>query len=198
MGHACEILTFPEKISTREISKKCGEWATYNCDLQETGGFGYEYLNVNFTTRIFDSYEEAKKYLDGTFGNYREIAVRYKEYPKIQPNKTISDLERRIMEYATRITEIDEPHYKGVAQATVKCKSCGSSLSTKFCGKTYYNSCPVCRAELRPESIMKKRESYQNTMYDLKEKLKSEEKKQNQKNSTKAQLYWAVACEVHC
>ena len=29
-------------------------------------------------------------------------------------------------------------------------------------------------------------------------KLKDEEKKQNQKNASKAELMWAVACEVHC
>ena len=198
MGHACSILTFPEKMSNKEISKKCGEWATYNCDLQERGGYGYDYLDVRFTNKIFDCYEDAEKYLNDTFGCYSEIAVRYKKYPKVQPNKAISDLERRIMEYATRITEIDELHYKGVTQATVKCKKCGSSLSTEYCGKTYHNSCPVCRAELRPESTMKKRESYQKTMKDLKEKLRSEEKKQNLRNAAKVEYYWAVACEVHC
>ena len=198
MGHACSILTFPEKMSTREISKKCGEWATYNCDIQERGGRGYDYLDVNFTSKVFDSYEEAENYLVDSFGNYRELAVRYKKYPKIKENKAIADLDRRIAEYNARCYELNKPHYANVTQKTVKCKKCGSSLATEYCGETYRNTCPVCRADLRPESVLKKIEDYEKTIQDLKNRKRNEEKKQNQKNASKAELMWAVACEVHC
>ena len=83
----------------------------------------------------------------------------------------------------------DEPHDAHVTQATVKCKSCGSSLATKFCGKTYNNLCPVCRAELRPESVMKRRESYKKTLSELQARLKTEDRKQNQKNASKAEMF---------
>ena len=198
MGHACEILTFPASMPTSKISAECGEWATYNCDLQERGGRGYDYLDVRFTDRVFDSFDEAEDYLNGTFGNYRQIAVKYKKYPKIQPNKAIADIEKRIEDYSKRCNELNKPHYANVKQATVKCKYCGSSLATRYCGTSYRNICPICRADLRPESTLKKLADYENTISDLKKKLKDEEKKQNQKNAAKAELMWAVACEVHC
>ena len=198
MGHACEILTFPVSMPTKKISAECGEWATYNCDLQERGGRGYDYLDVRFTDRVFNSFDDAKEYLDGTFGNYRQIAVKYKKYPKVEPNKVITDLDRRIDEYNKRCNELNKAHYAKVAQKTVKCKKCGSSISTEYCGRTYYNSCPVCRADLRPESVLKKLADYEKTINDLKKRRKEEEKKQNQKNVSKAELMWAVACEVHC
>lgn len=198
MGHCCDILTFPASMSTRKISKECGVWATNNCDLEETGGYGYDYLDVKFTDKVFNSYDEASEYLEGTFGDYRQIAVKYKKYPKVQQNKTIADLKRRISEYRIRCNELNNPHYANVKQATVKCKKCGSSLATNYCGRTYYNTCPVCRADLRPESTLKKLEDYEKTIIDLNKKLKDEEKKQNQKNISKAELMWAVACEVHC
>lgn len=198
MGHCCQILTFSEKVSKKEISERCGRWATCNCDLEERGGFGYDTLDVHFTEKIFDCYEDAEQYLESTFGDYREIAVRYKKYPKLEPNKAIEDLKRRLDEYQKRICKIDVPHYANVTQSTVKCKNCGSSLSTKYCGKTYNNLCPVCKAELRPESVMKKRDSYKKTLSELQQKLKAEDRKQNQKNASKAEMFWAVACEVHC
>jgi len=198
MGHACEILTFPVSMSREKISKECGRWATCNCDLEERGGCGYDSLDVKFTYETFDTYDEAEKYLEGTFGNYREIAVKYKKYPKVQPSKAITDLERRIEEYSKRCNELNKPHYANVTQKTVKCKICGSSLATEYCGQTYRNICPVCRADLRPDSILKKIDSYEATIIDLKKKLKDEEKKQNQKNAAKAEMFWAVACEVHC
>lgn len=198
MGHACQILTFPVTMSTRKISAECGEWATYNCDLQERCGRGFDYLDVRFTDKVFNSYDEAEEYLNSTFGNYREIAVKYKKYPKVQPNKNIADLERRIDEYSKRCNELNKPHYASVTQKTVKCKSCGSSLATEYCGKTYRNICPICRADLRPESVLKKLADYEKTIQDLQKRKKEEEKKQNQKNARKAELMWAVACEVHC
>lgn len=197
MGHCCQILTFSDRESKTNISRQCGTWANRNCDHEENPS-GYEYLDVRFTDRIFDSFDEAEDYLKETFGNYRQIAVRYKKYPKVEPSKVITDLERRISEYRIRCNELNKPHYANVKQSTVKCKACGSSLATRYCGLSYRNTCPVCRADLRPESTMKKLADYEKTINDLNKKLKDEEKKQNQRNASKAELMWAVACEVHC
>ena len=198
MGHACTILTFPEKISKYEITKRCGRWATCNCDLEERGGFGYDYLDIRFTDKVFDSYDEASEYLEGTFGNYREIAVRYKQYPKMEPNKTMVSLQNRIKEYEDRIREIEKPHWATTSYEKIRCSNCGSTLATNYCGKSYNNYCPVCKADLRPKSLLDRMEKYIQTVNDLKEKLKAEQKKQNMKMASKAEYMWAVACEVHC
>lgn len=199
MGHNCTVLTFPEKMSNKEIRKNCARWATCNCDLEERGGYGFDDFDVNFTNKIFEDYDEAEEYLEDTFGHYRQIAVRYKKYPKVEKSKTELDLERRIEEYSTRICQIDcIPHYANTSYATIKCKHCGSALSTAYCGKTFNNTCPVCREDLRPESVLKKKESYQATVMELQKKLKAEVKRQNLKIASKVEYMWAVACEVHC
>lgn len=199
MGHACSILSFSEKMSNKEIRKECAYWATCNCDLEERGGYGFDDFDVNFTNKIFEDYDEAVEYLEDTFGHYGQTAVRYKKYPKIEKSKTELDLERRIEEYSKRIHAIDfTPHYAKVSQATVKCKHCGSSLSTAYCGKTFNNICPICKNDLRPESVLKKKESYQQTVMELQKKLKTEVKRQNLNIASKVEYMWAIACEVHC
>ena len=197
MGHCCQILTFSDRESKTNISRQCGTWADRNCDHEENPS-GYEYLDVRFTDLMFESFDDASSYLEGTFGNYRQIAVRYRKYPPIKDSKIISDLEKRRAEYQKRIDELDKPHYRNVTQATVKCKNCGSSIATKYCGKSYNNFCPVCGSDLRPESLQKKRDSYCKKREELKEKLIQERKKENSKRIEKAEIMWAVACEVHC
>lgn len=200
MGHACSILTFEKGETKEKIQAECDEWGSWNCDPGERGGcWGGLGGPVRFTSQVYETYEEAEKYLDTTFGNYRQTAVRYKKYPKpAKDPKEVTDLERRIKEYTARIADIDAPHYKGVKQATVKCKKCGSSLATEYCGKTYYNSCPVCRTDLRPQTLLDRRAKYAGTVEDLRARLLEAKKNQDKKSGKQPTLCWAVACEVHC
>lgn len=199
MGHAIAMLTFEENTPKSKIQERCDNWGNSNCNIEERGyalqGLGY---SINFTSRVFNSYNEAYDYLDTTTGNYRQTAVKYKVYPKVEPSSTILDLERRIKEYKNRIAELNKPHYANVKQATVKCKKCGSSLATSYCGRTYYNQCPICKEDLRPESTLQKIEQYNNTIKELEQKRVDEIKKQNAKNESKVTYMWMVCCEVHC
>lgn len=199
MGHAISMLTFPAEMKRDRIQAECDMWANDTYDRREDGGrCGGLGSKINFKDRLFDDYDAAYEYLEGTTDDYRQIAVKYLVYPPMKPSKTAEDLDRRITEYRKRINALDAPHYKGVKQATVKCKCCGSSLATKFCGDTYRNNCPVCRADLRPQSTLDKIANYKATVKDLEKKLKAEVDKQNMKNRKSAKVHWMVCCEVHC
>ena len=201
MGHACEILTFDVSCSKADIQTECDEWGEYNCDIQERGGSGQGLgFSIRWTDKIFDTREEAFEYLEGTFGDYRETAVKYK-IPKKRATRTkaMEDLDRRISEYRQRINLLHEPHYKGVTVKTIKCKDCGAVLPTAYCGKSYNNNCPVCRNDLRPASILEKINKYSKTLSELEKQLKQETLKREKEASSKGyNLCWAVACEVHC
>ena len=196
--HACDILTF-DTDDKNKIQEECDTWGDYNCDPYERGGrHGGLGSNVRFTDRIFDTYEEAVDYLDKTFGDYKQTAVRYRKYPKKDFSKTVKDIERRIKEYCERIKKLEMPHYEGVTAKTVKCKKCGSSLATEYCGKSWGNICPICRADMRPQSSLDKLNKYKETIKDLQKKLREEQKKELLKMKAKSKLCWAVAVEVHC
>lgn len=198
MGHIVNILTFDISTPKDAIQQECDEWGDYNCDPEERGGcYGGLESPIRFTDKTFASFEEARDYLYSTVGSYLQIAVKYKVYPEVKASKTMSDLTARIAEYNRKVAVLNQPHYKGVKQATVKCKACGSSLATRFCGDTYSNACPVCRADLRPQSTLDKLNKYKSTIKDLEKKLKAETARQNQKNESKAKYFWAVCCEVH-
>lgn len=221
MGHACEILTFREKDYTKkQIQAECDDWGSYNADAYERGYFnGGLGCNVRFTDKVFNSEAEAEEYLEGTFGNYSEMAVRYK-VPKRQVapvdrtkyfnSKALLDLKRRVSEYEERLRALAQPHYANVTVQTIKCKTCGAVLPTKYCGTAYENNCPFCKSDLRPATVREKEAKYVTTYYELKEKykvLESEAQAKYEKacavERKKAMqggydMYWAVACEVHC
>lgn len=199
MGHAIEYLSFNVKTDRKTIQAECDEWGSFNCDPYERGGHhGGLGCNIKFTDRTYNNYDEAVDYLETTTGNYRQTAVKYYKYPQTKPTSALLTLQKREREYADRIKLLNQPHYKGVKQATVKCKCCGSSLATAFCGKTYDNKCPVCRNDLRPESVLAKLEGYTAKRKEIAKQIKDEEKKINEKQKAKATLHWLVCCEVHC
>ncbi len=199
MSHAISDMSFSVKVSKKVIQAECDEWGSANCSAQERGGY-YGGLGSNIDFRdsvIFDNYESAAAFLSTT-PDYGQVAVKYKVYPKVKPTKTMIDLQRRVDEYIQRLNDLNKPHYANVKSATIKCKHCGSALATAYCGKGYKNRCPVCGAELRPQNILDKIQSYEETLRDLRRKLNAETKKQNAANEKKAVLYWLVHCEVHC
>lgn len=77
MGHACSILRFPSDTPKSDIQKECDRWANYNCDPYESGlDSGLPY-NIKYTLLVFDTQEKADEYLNDSFGDYKETAVKY-------------------------------------------------------------------------------------------------------------------------
>lgn len=197
--HACQILTFDSKDSKEKITKICDDWANANCDHLEVGT-GYHGLDpITWTNRIFDDEKSAMEYLDKTFGRYDETAVRFRRFPAIKPSKKITDLHERLVAAKARLFDLDNTdHYAGVSVKTIKCKTCGSTLATSYCGNTFHNNCPVCRSDLRPASKLERIAKAKQTVSDIEKTIREEEIKARNKVRDKSVLCWAVACEVHC
>lgn len=199
MGHACQILTF-ETDDKRKIQAECDEWGDYNCDPYERGGFGGGLgSGIKFTSNVFNDYEQAANYLDGTFGRYDQTAVRYWKYPKRTQTETEKKLAERVQKTYKAYSELsNKAHYSGVKSQYIACPHCGSRLATEYCGKTWNNNCPVCKKEMRPQTTLDRIASLKKSWEDAQKQLKDEQKKNDEKNKKNAKLCWAVACEVHC
>lgn len=199
MGHACRILTF-ETDDKKKIQRECDEWGDYNCDPYERGGrHGGLGSPIRFTSRVFNSLDEAEEYLDGTFGRYDQTAVQYWKYPKHEKTSNEKKLEEKVDATSKTLHDLEyKPHYQGIKSQYVTCPECGSKLSTAHCGKTWRNQCPVCGKDVRPQTILNRVANLKKTLSETNAALKAERKKTDEKNKKKAKLCWAVACEVHC
>ena len=199
MGHACQILKF-DTDDKKKIQRECDEWGNYNCDPYERGGrYGGLGYSIRFTSKVFDTYEQAEEYLDSTFGNYSQTAVQYYEYPSHNKTSAEQRIEDKLKKAEKALHELeDTPHYKGVKSQYITCPSCGSKIATKLCGETWYNTCPVCRMDIRPQSVIDRKNTLKKTISEANKELRAEKQKNDQKLKKKAKLCWAVACEVHC
>ena len=198
MGHACQILTFKETTNKKTIAAECTEWGDRNVDPWEHGGnCDCGGISPYYTNRIFDTYEEAAEYLEGTFGNYRQTAVKFKKPINAKISKTTINAKEKYNKVAKEFNDLkNKIHYKGIKSKTVKCKHCGAVLPTEYCGKSWYNTCLVCKHDLRPETVLNKIKTLEAKKNAAEEVYKNKEKQDKQK--AKQEIYWAVACEVHC
>ena len=201
MGHISDILTFDGGLSKDEIRRACDEWGEYNCDVWEHGGHPVGLPeHINFTNKVFDNLVDAKDYFREREKTvlYLEEAVAYYAYPEREPSRRETDLIRRVAEYCDRVKALEAPHYQGVTQASVKCKKCGAVLPTEYCGRTFSNKCPVCRADLRPKGVLDRKAKYEQKIRELEAEWRREAASQDKKSRAKAKKMWAVHVEQHC
>lgn len=157
MGHDIRHHTFEFKISTSAISSMLNEEAKRNGDC----GTGLE-GSIRFKDLELESYDKAVAYVDSIDKTYLQIAVSYFEYPN---TKNVSK-PKSLIEATEACNELHQIYYhekdkRYYSPDTVKsqylgCKNCGSRLAVKY---IYSNRCPLCGAELRPETELKRIEA---------------------------------------
>ena len=183
--------TYPEKVNKTSVQTEWDEYVRH-ADWQE-GASGLP-GSIRWIDYICEDYEAAEQYIDNhDKGWYDQLAVKYRS-PKqnTKPSAKLTQLQEQLKKYRTKLMEYNQKiHYKGVKSAYVGCKNCGSKLSTKYINS---NLCPMCRTDLRPESILNTISSLKTKEKELSKKIREEELKQLKKN---AEIRWLVKIEYH-
>lgn len=193
MGHYISFDVFSMEESKESIYAALDEMAEQNSD----DGNGLPNRIRWYDHEIQNSYDEAEAFIEKhDSGWYDQIAVPfYQVRQEDLITKKTTDLERRIVELGNLYREKNSKiHYAKVKSKTVSCKSCESKIAVAYLRS---NACPVCRAELRPESVMKDLANKQAKLNELKKQLKDEEKRLAAKSIKNAKLMWLVKTEVH-
>ena len=195
MGHCTCHDVFPMNLSKDEIFYQVNEVAIRESDHE--GGNGLPCGIRWYDQEIQNSRKEAEVFIDKhDKGFYDQLAVPFRQVneDKLTNQKTI-ELKQKISELEKNYQQKNNNiHYKGVKSKTVTCKKCSSKLATAY---LYANHCPLCLEELRPESVLKDLENKKTKIEQLKQKLKEEEKRLNDKNIKNSTLMWLVKTEFH-
>lgn len=190
--HQIEFLTFDENMSKNKINTYCDLRARTE-ENDYTGGLP---MPIQWREKgiPFDSYDEAYEYLENNYcnGNYEQVAVLFRDLYTVNETKKIKDLTNRIQKLSTKYQELNSKiHYKSVKSSFIGCKKCNSKINKEYINSNY---CPVCHADLRPEST-------QLHLKKIKDNIKSLEKdlqKERLKQKSKAKIKWLVKIEYHC
>ena len=188
--HCIHYVTFDENTSTKEIESTVQDWALRYSD---SGGLCEA---IRFVDKVFDDRKKAESYIkaiDHTYGNF---AVKFKCAAENNTSAKLKDLNEKFTKahneyYALR----DACHFKTITSAFIGCKNCGSKLSREHLVRKGVNGCPMCGAELRPQTVL---DRISKKKADLENITKAIEKEQNRLAKTKGVVKWLVKYEYHC
>ena len=193
MGHEVKHFTYPENVNKTRVQRDLDNYAAHE-DWQE----GCRGLNgsIRWNDHVCANYEEAEAYIEShDKGRYGQLAVKYREYEKIEPTKNLLSLKERLDKEREKKAEYTAAHSVSAFKAEfVGCPDCGSKLK-----KTLLKSenCPLCRAELRGKTTVDTIARYEANIRDLQKQIKEEEKKMEEKNLKKSKIKWLVKIEYH-
>ena len=192
MGHYVGYQDFSERATKSEmfamramLIEREGERDTDGTLMSSDNGFTLHNI-------VCGSYEEAvEKIAEYDNGWYDDHGVKYYDYSGVRPTKQMLDLDKRISDMEKKKSEyIDENRVQNRKSETVRCPECGSRLAIGYLNTQY---CPLCRTDLRSETVRNKIQWFDRKIRELNKKRSELEKKQK----SKASVRWLVKIEFH-
>lgn len=196
MGHTVEHRIYSVTTKEKQIMAELREYVEMKC-FEEGGSLD----DIRFNDIILDDYNEAERWIkEHDRGDYDQLAVKFRKYndteAKAAPSKRYRELQEKIKTANKRYRELaDMPHFKGVKAQLLGCKKCGSKISAAYMQDRNY--CPVCRADMRPETTLKLIDAARTKMEKALKEFEAEEKKYHEKLKDKAEICWLVKIEYH-
>ena len=186
MGHNIEYYDYKENVDKKKVWAELNEYVEH-CTWQE-GGSGLE--SIRWNDHICASYEEAKEWIrQHDRGWYDQLAVKFYS-PLFQKSAKTEELDKKIKEAYDVYSKRNNICYpKTRTSEFIGCSKCKSRLASKYLSG---NFCPICRADLRPDTTLKaitaaknKWENAQKTKRDYIDK------------HSKKEIFWLVKIEYH-
>lgn len=124
-----------------------------------------------FKEKIFNTKSQAMEYLKTLPTTY---AVKYKI--GIPPSPKMLTLQKRCQVQEEKWTNFLQEQEKRWAGDFITCATCHSRINTHYITPPV---CPVCKQDLRPQTVLKKWQSLQKALYDVQKKYEQTSRKYN-------------------
>lgn len=187
--------------SKEDAAAQVMQWGEENYDREETS-HGFD--GVVWKKHICNSYEEAQAYLDqyvdDLYWSGMAVGVEFK-CPKKQPKPTQQYLKavEALQKNQAKLQQSQSTiHYKTTKQQTVSCRHCGYRFNV---AELYTNYCPVCRKDMRPDTVLKKEEDIRaniNYYYKRVQAFEQEMQEKAYKNKDNIQTMYMTTGKIHC
>jgi len=188
MSHNIKYHTYPENVDKKKVQR---DWDNYvrQEDWQEgCSGLGQD---IRWLPDICETQEAAELFIHQHDRKcYDQLAVRFRCHAS--PSATTKALQERFLAAQKKYEEMSgKRHFADVKEKYIGCKSCGSRISSKYLKA---NFCPVCLADMRPETVLKRIRSSAERVKKLKAELEASVRKDAANTN---QLRWLVKIEYH-
>ena len=190
MSHNIKHFTYAEKENKNRIQKDLDTYVSH--ETWQEGGHGTG--GIRWLDAVCKSREEAEQYIEKhDRGWYDCLAVRY-EAPIQFTSKKLEELKQAVItSYKVYEDRANMNYPSTLTSEFIGCKSCGSRLNrAKMAAKPDGNKCPVCREDLRTDTILKSIETAKN-----KWKRVTAQKEEYINSHAKKERRWLVKIEYH-
>ena len=195
MSHAVDYIVVD---SRKEIMEVACDFASENVDRQENP-HGTYHGNMHIVDgQVFSSEYDARKYID-TFSNgkwYYDMAVQFREPVDFKPSAKTVALKKKEYDLNEKLRTYKQEHSVHLRKSEyIGCPKCGSKLANKlFTGEL----CPVCRADLRPDTTKEMIRKYESSIKETHNTYEESWKADTIKQAKNGKVRWLVKVEVHC
>ena len=193
MSHNIDYWNEPENVNKKAFADDIDNYVR-----QHTRGEGGHGLSdpIRWLDHVCNNREDAMDYIKRhDKGWYDQLAVKYYDYPKLEPTKTMLTLQERLRAEQTKRVAYAQAHAVSTFKAEyISCPECGSKLKRPLLKS---NSCPLCHAEMRSKTTMETLQRYDANIKELQRKVKEEELKMQEKMRKQAKVMWLVKTEYH-
>lgn len=184
--HNIEFYDYKESVDKKEVYADLNDYVEHQTWAE--GGSGLEGIRWNDT--VCESYEAAKEWIKKhDRGWYDQLAVKYRS-PVHEKSKKLEELDQKIKEaydiYNKRNSAI---YVKTRTSEFIGCGHCKSRLASQYLRT---NFCPICRTDLRPDTMLKAIAAAKNKWENAQKTKRDYVDKHNKKETR-----WLVKIEYH-
>lgn len=186
--HNIEHYDYPEKVNKKTVQSELNDYVSY--ETRGEGGGGIDPIRWNDV--VCKSYDDAIKWIEShDKGWYDCLAVKYEEPIKsLTKSAKEAELEQKELEARKLYGDRSNALYPRTRTSEfIGCSKCGSRLANKYLNS---NFCPVCRADLRPETTLNSIRAAKDKWERAKNALKD-----YQMNHGRKEVRWLVKIEYH-
>lgn len=181
--HNIEYFDYKENVNQREVDNEVQDY------ISENGEYGGESVRW-CRDAICNNRADAEKWIsEHDKGWYDQLAVRYYK-PIPFKSKKLDELDAKVKEAFTVFNERNNANYiKTRTSEFIGCGNCKSRLASKY---LQGNFCPICRADLRPDTTLKSIAAAKNKWENAQKTRQEYINKHSQK-----EIHWLVKIEYH-
>lgn len=189
MGHTVNYYSYSEAADKKKVEADLSTYVEKEC-WQEGGHMSkIRWINDAPCANEDEAREKIKR-LDK--GWYDCIAVKYYDTCNVPETEKIKTLRTASTQAYRKYNELSAAfHFANAKSEYIGCKNCGSKIARKYLRR---NFCPVCNADLRPETTLNRIAALKEKADKSSDTLKAELTKQAMKAKN---VRWLVKIEFH-
>lgn len=189
MGHTIQHYDYPGNADKKKVEQKLANYVAKRC-FQEGGHLSkIRWIDSEPCANEDEAHEKIER-LDK--GLYDCIAVKYYDTCNVPETEKIKTLRAASTQAYRKYNELSVAfHFANAKSEYIGCKNCGSKIARKYLRR---NFCPVCDADLRPETTLNRIAALRTKAEKSSDALKAELTKQALKAKN---VRWLIKIEFH-